>query len=85
MLFRMMYQTDELPPLNSNRIDAYSQVLLEILNNDVDSLAAFVKCIEIIDEADFDKSDKQDVKLLSKTKNLVEKANKKTPHNILNI
>jgi hypothetical protein len=83
MLFRMMFQPEALPPFNSNRMDSYSQVLLTILNNDTDSLAAFNECIEIIDEAEFDKSDKQDVKLLSKTKNLVEKANEKTPHNIV--
>jgi transcriptional regulator len=78
-----MFQPEALPPFNSNRMDSYSQVLLTILNNDTDSLAAFNECIEIIDEAEFDKSDKQDVKLLSKTKNLVEKANEKTPHNIV--
>lgn len=82
MLFRMMFQPDDLPQFNSNRIDGYCQNLLTILNDEEQSLEAFKKCIEVIDEADFDKTDKQDVKLLSKTKILIEKANEKTPHNI---
>lgn len=82
MLFRMMFQEDELPPFNSKRMDAYCQKLLNILNDDTQSLEAFKKCIGVIDEANFEKTDKQDVKLLSKTKILIDKANEKTPHNI---
>ena len=83
MLFRMMYQPDPMPPLNSKKMDTYCQNLLDILNNENNSLLAFKECLKIIDTADFDKADKQDIKLLSKTKNLIEKANENTAHNIL--
>lgn len=83
MLFRMIFQSDEMPPFNSKRMNGYCQKLLDILNDDNASLEAFNKCIEVIDEAeDFDKAEKQDVKLLAKTRILIEKANEKTPHNI---
>jgi hypothetical protein len=83
MLFRMMYQPDILPPFNSKKMDSYCQKLLDILNDDKKSLVAFKECLKVIDNAEFDKSDKQDIKLLSKTKNLIEKANELTTHNII--
>jgi hypothetical protein len=75
MLFRLMFQPDALPEFNSKKMDKYCQKLLDILNDDDASQSAFLKCIEVIDTADFDKSDKQDIKLLSKTKNLITRAN----------
>lgn len=83
MLFRMMFQPDQIPQFNSKKMDSYCQKLLDILKDDDESLRAFNKCIQVIDEADFDKTDKQDVKLLSKTKILIEKANEKTNHTII--
>jgi hypothetical protein len=73
MLFRILNNSDALPPFNSTRkMDQYCQKLLVILNDESKALKVFKKCIEVIDNADFDKSDKQDLKLLSKTKNLIE-------------
>jgi len=83
MLFRMIYQPESMPEFNSKKMGKYCQVLLNILNDDTKALEAFKNCIKIIDSADFDKSDKQDIKLLSKTKNLIEEANRNTSHNIL--
>lgn len=83
MLFRMLNQPDEMPEFNSKRMDRYCQVLLDILNDDIKALKAFKECALIIDRADFDKSDKQDIKLLSKTKNLVEEASRCATHDIL--
>ena len=83
MLFRMIYQENPLPTFNSKQMDRYCEKLLNILNDDNASLAAFNECIKVIDEAEFDKSDKQDIKLLSKTRNLIAKANEKTNHNLI--
>lgn len=82
MLFRMMYQADSLPAFNSKKMNGYCQTLLDILNVDDSSLVAFNECVKVIDESDFDKSDKQDIKLLSKTRNLIAKADNKTTRNI---
>ena len=82
MLFRMLHQPDEIPPFNSKKIDSYCQKLLDILVDDGRSLTAFQECLSVIDTADFEKSDKQDIKLLSKTKNLIERANEISTHNI---
>ncbi len=82
MLFRMLNQANELPEFNSKKMDKYCQVLLDLLNDENTALKAFKECIGVIDRADFDKSDKQDIKLLSKTKNLVDEANRSAPHNI---
>ncbi|MBJ6369691.1 AIPR family protein [Snuella sedimenti] len=83
MLFRMIYQPEPMPAFNSKKMDTYCQKLLNILNNDTESLKAFQKCLNVIDTAEFDKADKQDIKLLSKTKNLIERADKITAHNII--
>lgn len=74
MLFRILHNTDFVPEFNSKKMDTYCQKLLDILNDDAASLKAFLLCVHVIDTADFDKSDKQDIKLLSKTKNLISKA-----------
>ncbi|BEV02680.1 AIPR family protein [Chryseobacterium gambrini] len=72
MLFRILFAKEIIPPFNSKKMDKYCDNLLEILDDDEKALKAFNKCIEVIDNADFDKTDKQDVKLVSKTKNLIE-------------
>lgn len=76
MLFRMLNEKEEMPRLNSKKMEAYCKNLLDILYDDDKAIKAFKKCCKIIDDADFDKSDKQDVKLVSKTKNLTDYASK---------
>ncbi|KAI9129976.1 AIPR family protein [Acaryochloris sp. CCMEE 5410] len=78
MLFRIMFQEDRLPEFNSKKIDGYCADLLKILNDDNKALTCFNECIDVIDNAKFDKSDKQDIKLLSKTKVLIEEANNRS-------
>lgn len=75
MLFRKLNQQDNLPPFNSKKMNAYCDKLLTILNDDTLAVKAFEKCVKIIDDSEFDKTDKQDVKLVSKTKILIEYAN----------
>ncbi|MBS1614165.1 MAG: AIPR family protein [Bacteroidetes bacterium] len=75
MLFRILFEKEPLPYFNSKRMNKYCDPLIDILNDDQLSLAAFEKCIAVIDGADFDKSNKQDVKLAQKTKNLIDYAN----------
>ncbi|MDV6344776.1 AIPR family protein [Nitrosomonas sp. Is37] len=75
MLFRIIYGTGPLPEFNSKKMDTYCQKLLDVLNDENKALEAFKKCIKVIDDADFDKSDKQDIKLLSKTKSLIAQVN----------
>lgn len=75
MLFRIMNEKNPLPPFNSNKkIENYCSSLLTILNDEIKALKAFKKCIYVIDNSGFDKSDKQNLKLVSKTKNLIEYA-----------
>lgn len=75
MLFRIMNEKNPLPPFNSNKkIENYCSSLLTILNDEIKALKAFKKCIYVIDNPGFDKSDKQNLKLVSKTKNLIEYA-----------
>lgn len=75
MLFRILNEIEECPPFNSDKkIEKYCNNLLKILNDDNKALAAFKECINVIDDADFDKADKQDIKLLNKTNKLLEKA-----------
>ncbi len=77
MLFRLLNGKDPLPPFNSSKkMDKYCQDLLVILNDEVKALKAFNKCIEVIDNSGFDKSDKQNLKLVSKTKILIDYAKK---------
>ena len=72
MLFRMLNEKEDMPRLNSKKMDQYCKVLLDILYDDEKAIKAFKKYCKVIDEADFDKVDKQDVKLVSKTKNLID-------------
>lgn len=76
MLFRIMNEKkNPLPPFNSNKkIENYCSSLLTILNDEIKALKAFKKCIYVIDNSGFDKSDKQNLKLVSKTKNPIEYA-----------
>lgn len=77
MLFRILYGKEALPPFNSSRkMDKYCEDLLAILNDESKALKAFNKCIEVIDNSGFDKSDKQNLKLVSKTKTLIDYARK---------
>lgn len=72
MLFRVLFEKDDMPNLNAKKMDKYCENLLNTLEDDTKALKAFKKCLKVIDNADFDKIDKQDVKLVSKTKNLLE-------------
>ncbi|WP_025764628.1 AIPR family protein [Dyadobacter tibetensis] len=72
MLFRMLNEKEDMPRLNSKKMEQYCKVLLDILYDDDKAIKAFKKCCKVIEEADFDKADKQDVKLVSKTKNLID-------------
>lgn len=75
LLFRIIFGNGVLPPLNSTRkMDSYCAHLLSILNSESKTLKAFQKCIDVIDCSDFDKSDKQTIKLVSKTKVLIDYA-----------
>ena len=72
LIFRIITEKENLPYLNSNKSESYCNFLLSVLYNDKKALDMFKKCTYIIDSADFDKSDKQAIKLVSKTKNLIE-------------
>lgn len=76
MLFRMIFAPNPMPRLNSRKnMDKYCQNLLDILNDDQKSLEAFNKCIEVINyTSDFDRTNKQHIKLASKTKILIDEA-----------
>lgn len=77
MLFRILNGKDPLPPFNSTKkMEKYCADLLTILNDETKALKAFKKCIEVIDNSGFDKSDKQNLKLVSKTKVLIDYARK---------
>jgi hypothetical protein len=76
MLFRIINEKESLPPLNSKKMEKYCNELLTILNDETKALKAFKKCTEIIENSGFDKSEKQNLKLLSKTKVLVDYAQK---------
>lgn len=76
MLFRHLTVLDEMPQLNSKKMDTYCNKILNVLYNDNNSYIKFLKCIEVIDTSGFDISDKQNLKLVSKTKILLEHANK---------
>lgn len=74
MLFRIVKGAGPLPSFESKKIVKYCDSLLDILNDDNKVLKAFMDCIEIVDNSGFDKSDKQNLKLASKTKTLIEYA-----------
>ncbi|MHC8949609.1 AIPR family protein [Sphingobacterium hungaricum] len=77
MLFRLLNSKEEIPRFNSRRTEKYCDVLLDVLKDENLALKAFKKCVKIIDDSEFDKMDKQDVKLVSKTKELIEFAKSK--------
>ena len=73
MLFRKLNEVEVLPPFNSTKkMNIYCYKLLAILNDDTKVVKAFNKCIDVIDKSGFDKTDKQEIKLVSKTKLLTE-------------
>lgn len=72
LLFRLLNEKEEMPRLNAKKIESYCNRLLDILYDDQKAIKAFTKCCKVIDDADFDKMDKQDVKLVSKTKTLID-------------
>jgi hypothetical protein len=57
-------------------MEKYCNNLLMILNDEAKALKAFRKCLDVIDNSGFDKSDKQNLKLVSKTKLLINSANR---------
>ena len=79
MILRMLINSNTVPHFSSsNQMEKFCKPILDVLYNETKSLELFNNCIEIINCSDFDHLDKQDVKLLSKTKNLIEEINKKT-------
>ena len=76
MLFRLLNESEDVPALNSKKMEKYCKPLLDLPSNDEKSLSAFQKCIQIIDSSDFNKEDRGDIKILSKTKVLIEAAGK---------
>jgi hypothetical protein len=75
MLFRVLFEIETMPALsNAKKMETYCDHLLKILRDDDKSLKAFKRCIEVIEMADFEKTDKQDVKLVLKTRNLLDYA-----------
>lgn len=73
MIFRMIVNKQSVPPLNSDRkMKKFCEPILNVLYDDEEALIHFNICIDVICEADFDHLDKQDVKLLSKTKKIIE-------------
>ena len=76
MLFRMTNEKGHIPALNSKKMEKYCAQLLSILNDETKALKAFKKCTDIIENSGFDKSEKQNLKLLSKTKVLADYSKK---------
>ncbi|MGJ7030570.1 AIPR family protein [Niabella hirudinis] len=72
MLFRIINSKTPLPAFNSKKMDKYCEPLITILNDENKTLKSFQKCIEIIEKSGFDKSDKANLKVLSKTKVLID-------------
>lgn len=77
MLFRITNEKESLPPLNNHKkMEKYCGELLAILNDETKALKAFKKCTDIIENSGFDKSDRQNLKVLQKTKILIDFAKK---------
>ena len=76
MVFKILNSKEAMPPFNSQRkMESYCKPLLEILNDDDKSLQAFGDCVEVLNSTNgFDISDKQDIKLLSKTRSIIDSA-----------
>lgn len=73
MLFRLLANNNPLPPLNSQRnMERFCEPIFDILNSDDLSLEYFNKCFEIIESAEFDYNDKQQIKQGTKTQVLID-------------
>ena len=72
MLFRLLVCKDPLPPFNSMRqMEKYCKDMIDILNDDDKTIEVFKRATAVIDKVDFDLSDKQHLKLQSKTQLLI--------------
>ncbi|AFL81774.1 AIPR protein [Aequorivita sublithincola DSM 14238] len=77
MLFRIISEKENQPPLNNHKkMEKFCSELLLILNDETKALKAFKKCTDIIENSGFDKSDRQNLKVLQKTKILIDYAKK---------
>jgi hypothetical protein len=77
MLFRIITEKENQPPLNNHKkMEKYCGELLLILNDETKALKAFKKCTDIIENSGFDKSDRQNLKVLPKTRILIDYAKK---------
>ncbi|EPR70855.1 AIPR family protein [Cyclobacterium qasimii] len=77
MLFRIITEKENQPTLNNHKkMEKYCGELLLILNDDAKALKAFKKCTDIIENSGFDKSDRQNLKVLPKTRILIDYAKK---------
>ncbi len=73
MLFRLLANNNQLPPLNSQRnMERFCEPIFGILNSDDSSLEYFNRCLEIIENAEFDYNDKQQIKQGTKTQVLID-------------
>ena len=73
MLFRLLVNNDDLPFLNSTRqMEKYCKPILNVLSDENESLDFFNKSIKIIENADFDYTDKQQIKQGTKTQILID-------------
>ena len=73
MLFRLLLNSADLPNLNSTRaMERYCEPVLETLKDENKSLEVFNKSFEIIEIADFDYADKQQIKQGIRTQILVD-------------
>lgn len=71
MLFRMLSNKEQLPPLNSIQMDSYCDVIVDILNDQNRCLALFRQAIDIASDSDMDISDKYQLKQKDKTESLI--------------
>ena len=73
MLFRLLTNNNSLPFLNSQKnMEKFCEPIFVILNNDNISLEYFTKCLEIIENSEFDYTDKQQIKQGTKTQVLID-------------
>lgn len=75
MVFRILNypgKSLQLPPLNSRQIENDCKQLLDILNDDNRVLNAFFNAILVINDSGFNLEDKQELKLVAKTKLLID-------------
>ncbi|MDP3148255.1 MAG: AIPR family protein [Ignavibacteria bacterium] len=77
MLFRMIVNNEQLPGFNSNDLDKYCSKILEVLNDNDQSLEVFSKVINILDESGIDINNQKLLYQKSSTDTLIEKFNEK--------